>query len=449
MLGPRRFLTFAWFLCASMNSFAAAAPPFDPGQAKVWFDEAHRQCSADHGRLWGESLCGPMMFVDPVTRRIIANQADAQGKLQAEKGVFTGRLPDDVSLANSTVAWAGVSWAQMLWPMPADAGERRTLMAHESFHRIEPGVGLAPPPEGSNDHLDTLQGRYLMQLEWRALGQALAATDEKGRREHSEDALLFRAARYQQFPHAAATERALERNEGLAEYTGVTVGALSPRERVQLARKDLAVREQTPSFVRSFAYATGPAYGWLLDRYLPDWRQQIRASDIGLSQLLATALRYHPITVSEHEVQARAAAYHGAALLASEQQREQRHQQQLARYKATLVDGPLLVLPLHDPNVMFNPSTLVSMGDAGTVYPTMKVISDWGTIEVRDAALMSPDWKRLTVAAPADASAHAGLVQGQGWTLKLKAGWQIASGPRKGDLVLRKTAGNGQAAASH
>ncbi|RUL74529.1 hypothetical protein EKH80_13690 [Dyella choica] len=437
-----------------MNLFAADATPFEPGQAKAWFDEAHRQCSIDHGRLWGASLCGPMMFVDPSTRRIIASQADAQGRLKPEQDVFIGRLPDEVSMSNSSLEWAGVSWAQMLWPMPADAGERRIIMAHESFHRIQPRIGLAPPPlapppGGGNDHLDALQGRYLMQLEWRALDQALAATDEKARRGHIEDALLFRAARHQQFPNAAATERALERNEGLAEYTGVTVGALSPVERVALARKDLAVREQTPSFVRSFAYATGPAYGLLLDRYLPTWRLQIRANDIGLSELLATALSYHPVTASEEEIQTRATAYHGAALLASEQLREQRHQKQVASYKAILIDGPLLVLPLHDPHVMFNPSTLVSMGDAGTVYPTMKVISDWGTIEVRDAALMSPDWKRLAVAAPTDASAHAGIVEGQGWTLKLKAGWQIAGGTRKGDLIVRKTDGDWEAPGSH
>ena len=42
------------------------------------------------------------------------------------------------------------------------------------FHRIQPGLGLTRP-EVANPQLDTLQGRYLLQLEWRALAKALEA----------------------------------------------------------------------------------------------------------------------------------------------------------------------------------------------------------------------------------------------------------------------------------
>jgi len=422
--------------CLSFAVSAADAPPFEPAQAKAWFGEAKHQCQADGGKLWGASLCGPIMLVEPSSRRVIANQADAQGLLKAEQGVFVGRLPDDVSFANSSLDWAGVRWAQMGWPLPADAGQRRVLMAHESFHRIQPQVGLAPPRELTNAQLDTMQGRYLMQLEWRALAKAVAATDDKARRRHAEDALAFRAARYRQFPAAAQSERSLERNEGLAEYTGIAIGAVSPAERIALTGDDLVSHVSAPSFVRSFAYATGPGYGLLLDRYLPAWRQQIRALDAGLSDLLAHALGAKAVDASDAAVQRRAAAYDGPALLAAEQAREQRHQQEMARYKALLVDGPRLVLPLHKPQVMFNPSTLVPLGEAGTVYPTIKVLSDWGSIEASAGALLAPDWAYLYVAVPDRQAARTGTVTGPGWTLKLNDGWHIAAGERPGDMVL-------------
>ena len=432
----RSCLLFALCLPWSLAAAPADAPPFEPAQAKAWFDEAARQCGADGGKLWGASLCGPIMLVDPSSRRLIANQADAQGLLQAEQGVFVGRLPDNVSFANSSLDWAGVRWAQMGWPLPADAGQRRVLMAHESFHRIEPRVGLEPPRELSNDHLDTLQARYLMQLEWRALAKAVAATDDKQRRAHVRDALLFRAARYRQFPAAAQTERSLERNEGLAEYTGIAIGAVSPQERQALTAKDLVSHVAAPSFVRSFAYATGPAYGLLLDRYLPSWRQRIRTPDTGLSDLLAGAIGTNTAQPTDAEVERRAAAYDGAALLAAEQAREQRHQQDIARYRALLVDGPRLVLPLSKPQVMFNPSTLVPLGDAGTVYPTIKVLSDFGSIEVSAGALLAPDWKHLYVTAPDKEAARTGIIVGPGWTLKLNDGWRIGAGARPGDMLL-------------
>jgi hypothetical protein len=45
-------------------------------------------------------------------------------------------------------------------------------------------------------------------------------------------------------------------------------------------------------------------------------------------------------------------------------------------------------------------------GSLGTVYPTVRITDKWGILEVYAGALMSPDWKQVTVAAPADPSAQ-------------------------------------------
>ncbi len=58
-------------------------------------------------------------------------------------------------------------------------------------------------------------------------------------------------------------------NEGLAEYTGVFVGNPTRSTRIQAALHDLRAHVADRSFVRSFAYATGPAYGLLLDQAAP------------------------------------------------------------------------------------------------------------------------------------------------------------------------------------
>ena len=46
---------------------AAAAPPIPVAAARVIFARRHALCSADGGRLWGVSLCGPLMLADPKT----------------------------------------------------------------------------------------------------------------------------------------------------------------------------------------------------------------------------------------------------------------------------------------------------------------------------------------------------------------------------------------------
>ena len=44
--------------------------PVDQQRAEMYFREAKELCDRDNGRLWGVSLCGPMVFADARTRTI-------------------------------------------------------------------------------------------------------------------------------------------------------------------------------------------------------------------------------------------------------------------------------------------------------------------------------------------------------------------------------------------
>jgi len=365
----------------------------------------------------------------------VASRADAAGKLRADAGTCVGTLPANQGVANTSIEWGGERWTQIMWPLPAQATPRHILMAHELFHRIQPQLHLPIRPEADNVHLDMVPGRVYMQLEWRALGRALRSDSDVERRKAAIDALLFRAARRQSFPAAAAQEDALEANEGLAEYTGVMAGAPSSVAQRSAALADLAAHVGDDTFVRSFAYATGPAYGLLLDRYAPRWRAHL-ASGNGLGDMLAAALHEsapeNPVRQALHRMD----LYDGKALQASETRRDEARQHLLAAYRAKLVDGPVLVLPLQHMQVQFDPRTLQPLGDAGTVYPTLHLSDDWGTLDARAGALISADWTRLTVPLPATTAAT--QITGQGWTLTMKSGWTTSPATRAGDLVLKR-----------
>jgi len=98
------------------------------------------------------------------------------------------------------------------------------------------------------------------------------------------------------------------------------------------------------------------------------------------------------------------------------------------------VNGPVLTLAFRHVNVQFNPQNLQPFGQAGTVYPTIRVVDDWGVIEGRNGALMKPDWSALVV--PAPASVEGSRVSGDGWTLELEPGWKIVPASRPGDYTL-------------
>src|SRR6476661_10914421 len=102
----------------------AAAPPrvdADSAAAAALRDFAG-VCARAGTRLWGRSLCGRLLLVDPATRRAVANAPDGGAALApaagAPAGVFVGTLPDSVGLANTAVRWADADWAMVLLPLP-------------------------------------------------------------------------------------------------------------------------------------------------------------------------------------------------------------------------------------------------------------------------------------------------------------------------------------------
>ncbi len=410
----------------------------DTALAHQYFQEAENVCRADGGKLWGVSLCAPILLVDKKTRLIVANEMDAESKLTKEGSVFTGRLPERMNIANTAVDWSGTRWAMIIWPLPENKYERASLLAHESWHRIQNALNF-PASMPANAHLDSPQGRLWLQLEWRALAAALTERGDM-RRAAVRNALMFRDYRRTLFPGAATQERALEMNEGLAEYTGAKLSGRS--DVAQHVAAQLKEAEKRETFVRAFAYQSGPAYGILLDEATDGaaWRKNLRpADDLGL--LLQRALSVSlPLNIKQ-EADSAATHYNGDALSIAENERERKRQQRLASYRAKLVDGTVLAIPLQKMNLQFNPNNLLPLDGRGTIYPTIRVVDLWGVLNVTQGALMNEMFTKMYVPATPELESQSNTqsLRGDGWTLDLNAGWMIKPGARKGDFVLQQS----------
>jgi hypothetical protein len=409
---------------------ASAGPlPSDLVQARQVFADAQSVSNTEGGRLWGRKLYGKMLLVDPQTRAVIANEPDPEGVLRGAEGCYVGTLPQSIIISNAPTEWEGQRWTILMLPtIPEDPMTRRITFAHELFHRIQPELHLmaddAPSP-----NLDTVDGRVWLQLEWRALAAALV---ESGPAQTAaiRDALAFRAYRHARYPDSRKMEASQEIAEGIAEYTGVMAGepdvyAARWHAVARLAHPDVSI-----SFVRSFAYTSGPGYGLLLDERLPGWRAKLAAqSDLG-KLLSATVTGQAAVSA-----QARALYYGISEIQVAETDRAAKAEAQRARYRALLVDGPTLLLPKLG-HFSFNPSSLISLGDAGTVYPTFHALAEWGTLDVTDGILVQSDFKRATLPAPKEIK---GLhLEGPGWTIDLASGWSAVPASKPGDYVIRK-----------
>jgi hypothetical protein len=389
------------------------------------FALAREACERDGGSLWGRSLCGPILLVDPATRELVANQPDGEGRLVAQSGAFVGTLPVEVSPANTALDWSGTRWSLLLWPLPAEPVEQARLLLHESFHRIQGDLRL-PANTPANLHLDSEVGRIWLQLEWRALLFAHETPANRGRKEALVDALAFRARRFELFPEGRPDEIALEKNEGLAEYTGIVLGGAETARRQVI--ENLRRAPSQPSFVRSFAYATGPAYGLVLDSLRPRWRREIATGPVDLGRLLSlslglTAEEWRGLAATAEE---RAQGYDGARLIATEHDRALTRAAERAELRSRLVDGPVLRLGFDEMSIAFDPGELVPLEGAGTVYPGARITDTWGVLTVeRGGALVAADWSAVTVPAGKKPRLRAGVLHGDGWTLALAPGWRL------------------------
>jgi hypothetical protein len=335
--------------------------------------------------------------------------------------------PAVLGYVGAPLEWGGSTWATYPWALVRDADPqfRRRVMLHELFHRVQPQLKLMTSG-APNDHIDTLEGRFWLQLEWRALARALntSGTDRAGA---VADALAFRHSRRGLFPGAADSERAVEIREGLAEYTAAVVTSPTPADAVGFAISRLTRLEtSTVSFVGDFGYRSGIGYSLLLDAASPGWTHRITAAD-DLGQLLAEALNVQPMPNAETG----AARYDGPTLRASEERRDADQRLRIAELRRRFVDGPVLIMP-RARSVALTGNARTPIPGVGTVVSGgYRATTEWGRLESTGAILESIDGETLRLPLPLRANGRE--LAGDGWTITLAAGWSVQPGTRSGD----------------
>jgi hypothetical protein len=436
LLRPRACLVHTLVLVAVTGVFAAApAAPIDRPAAAACFAQVRRLSEEDGGRLWGVPLNGPLLFVEPASMEAVANQPDREGRLSRAGDVWTGKLPERVTPANSALDWAGVRWTMVLWPLPELEHARGRLLMHECFHRLQDRLGL-PAANPNNAHLDDRDGRIWMRLEMRALAEALSHSGEE-RRRAAADALAFRGRRAALCgAPAAESERQLELNEGLAEYTGLVLSGYGKPSWETRAAVRLEQEQANAAFARSFAYATGPAYGLLLDSYGVAWRKGLSPA-ASLPTLLRKAIG--PPHPSGENVEARAGRYGGAQVITFETEQAGRREQKIAAFRKAFVEGPTLTLPVASGfNFSFDPGSVESFPGAGQVFGSAKVTDEWGVLQVQSGGVLmkrpAASFTGVVLRAPANPTGD--RITGEGWTLQLNPGWKLAPGARSRDWTV-------------
>src|SRR4051794_31615354 len=83
---------------------------------RTCFEEA-KASAASNKALWNYDVYAPILFVDRQSRKLYSNENDSLGTLKASSGIYTGLLPTNVNMANTSINWGGKHWAMIMLPL--------------------------------------------------------------------------------------------------------------------------------------------------------------------------------------------------------------------------------------------------------------------------------------------------------------------------------------------
>ncbi len=394
---------------------------FSADRAKDYFSIVEEACNNDNGRLWGENLYGPIMYVDGRNRTLYANFPDNEGLLKEKDGVYSGLLPKERIITNNVIEFGGVKYALVPLPEQDDRYRICTRTIHSLFHCFQDRHGLKPSTF-STRHLNEKNARLYLKLEWKALTNAITSSGEK-RDQAIRDALVFRGARRELFPTAIADENKFENFEGLTTFTYIKLCTSGPDEIRQRLLEYLDRIYQNNSYAFGYGFVNGALYATLLNDKDFDFKQ-IETVDFDLGNAVLEAYGVTLPAVCRDVAGSLAFNYDIQAIRAEENEREAMINEYTHRIVTTFNEKPVVTITMESPNFSFEPEDIDYLDTLGTLYEKLRVSDNWGRLAVDNGgALITNDLRTLRVSAK-DLLIERNHISGDGWHLVLNDGWQ-------------------------
>ena len=379
----RRIAAAAALALSAAPAIAQAPAELELTRARAIAAEVERLGTAP---LWPgyEPLRIPLAIYTGSATFLFRHPAPPEGFAPAGDGVhrWEGRHP--AATSNSSADIGGTSTATLLADGPRAAQQPTVLAAvalHEAFHVFQRARHKSWSGNEGDLFLypfDDARLLALRRIESAELGRALAAAAPDKAACHARGALEARRVRFAAMDSAFARyERASELNEGLATYiqikaTGGTAVTIPGAE-------------WPATGVRDRFYAVGPALAFLLDRFRPEWKEELerddgQALDVMLGEAVMGSGNCRMDAAEKAAIEAAAARDAGAVVAARTARRREFDQHPGFRVVVEAAEGKPLWPQGFDP-------LNVERVDGGILHTRfLRLGNDAGTIEGVDGA---------------------------------------------------------------
>lgn len=359
-------------------------------------------------QLWNISLNAPIIIIDHLENKMYFTAIE-NGEVQPIK---EEEWNNKVPLANSFFDYEGKRYVTIIHAalMNSPCEQRINLLSHEIFHTYQKALGIENQ-HSVNYHMDEVKGRALLQIEMKALQQALS-----GDLSSLYDALYVRTYRQSIYPNN--NEDLYELNEGLAEYTGVKLSVVNMREYV----KNRLNYDISRGYTNAFGYFTGSAYATILDTLYPQWRYDKDLTK-GLIYLIKKEMPEYNIAIEKNELDKLLAKYDYTLILEKEKE-ELSSFGDIEKFKKLLDPATSkLCLANQRINFTYNPHDRVIALDDAVLLRNMNIMGEWGQLSIKSGVVRMNDWSAFYLLPPTSISSN--VVQGDDYELKLNHGWKI------------------------
>lgn len=391
-------------------------------KAVIYFKRVEEICNRDNGKLWGNNLHGPMMFVDRTSRQIIANQPDKDGNLKLKDGVYIGIYPREKIINNTAVEFGGTLFG--LAPLPPEEDEYRitTRAIHCLFHRYQYLNGIFPAIFNSTN-MDEREARIWLKLEWKALRKAINLEGED-KLTAIRDALIFRGTNQMAFPGYVDEGNHFETYEGLASFTYTLLPSESMDEFKRRLFENLDRIYSFQSYSQSYGVIQGALYATLLYQKGFDFRNILRDKE-DLGRLVMEQYNIELPEVCRDVAGSLAISYNLDEIYREEEKRLQDIRERLHKQINIFNEKPVVFFDLESPYFDFEPEDVHSLDTLGTLYSHIRVSDNWGKLTVnRHGCLISDNYKQLRITAKG-LKIDKNHVYGEGWHMILNETWVI------------------------
>jgi hypothetical protein len=395
---------------------------FTPLKASGYFKEIAAICNKDSGKLWGQNLYGPIMYIDRVSRKIIANQPDNEGLLKPKDGVYTGMYPKELMISNAPVKFGGKQFAMVPLLPEEDTFRLKARAIHSLFHRFQENEGIKSSTFYANN-MDEKEARLWIKLEWKALRKAIN-TDGEERQLAIRDALIFRGSNRELYHKYAGDEDKFETYEGLAAFTYTFLCTNSQEEFKTRLFENLDRVYSMQSYARSYGFIHGALYAYLLFEEGFDLKT-ITTDNFDLGNAVKELYKINLPAICRDVAGSLAVNYDIVTINKEEEKRDKDIKESVDRQLSIFTEKPVVFLELESPSFDFEPEDVHSLDSFGTLYNSMRVSDNWGKLTVdKGGCLVSNNLKFIRITAKGFKSDKK-HISGEGWHLMLNDGWEL------------------------